>query len=304
VVDDILYTGSGDCTARSWNAEGENVLKFKGHEGSIEDLVIQESKIYTASSDYTIRSWNRLNGESLHVYRGHLNFVMEIVVVDNVIFSRGYDGYVGAWGCRFISGTSLPKLTAHKRSHSSGRIVEKLAPDAPRHRRSISTTTASPVIVSPTPSNSSSQHESPSPYSNSNRNTRSPSPAPTITNTLMLSPAPPLPHSPSPVMSKVFNVRSSPALSILNPPEDDTYPRKIVKSRSHQNVPHYLGNIVSQTSTVDSLNLEVLNDLPPENISNTKKIFNKLKGKSKNSPRKEDEPQSQNVSRRNSADQN
>ena len=73
-INDILITGSTDCTARSWSFEkGRTLQVFSGHTGPVTSLGIDgEAKmLVTGSTDGSVRSWDIKSGSAIRVFESH-----------------------------------------------------------------------------------------------------------------------------------------------------------------------------------------------------------------------------------------
>jgi len=73
-INDILISGSTDCTARSWSFEkGHTLQVFSGHLGPVACLGIDvEGKmLVTGSTDGTVRSWDINSGSPIRVFEAH-----------------------------------------------------------------------------------------------------------------------------------------------------------------------------------------------------------------------------------------
>ena len=80
---ELLITGSGDCTARSWSIEtGNTIHVFKGHSAAVVCMVTDPPgrTLFTGSGDSTIRSWDILKGQALKVLEGHRSTVVCLTV--------------------------------------------------------------------------------------------------------------------------------------------------------------------------------------------------------------------------------
>ncbi|KAG1679029.1 WD repeat-containing protein 86 [Nymphon striatum] len=85
-VQDVLLSGSGDCTVRVWSTQDGELVRLIG------------STLYTGSSDQTVRAWslNQTTSEkmtSFRTYRGHEKSVGCIRVHNGYIYSGSGDGH-------------------------------------------------------------------------------------------------------------------------------------------------------------------------------------------------------------------
>ena len=57
-----VYTACGDACARAFDAKSGTLKRiFKGHEGAITCLTIVDDKLYTGSFDCTLKTWDLKN---------------------------------------------------------------------------------------------------------------------------------------------------------------------------------------------------------------------------------------------------
>lgn len=69
-----VITGSGDGTAKIWNADTGNCMHtLTGHNNSVTSVAWSpdDSKVITVSKDGTAKIWNAATGDCLHAFRGH-----------------------------------------------------------------------------------------------------------------------------------------------------------------------------------------------------------------------------------------
>jgi len=73
-INDVLISGSTDCTARSWSFDkGRTLQVFSGHTGPVTCLGIDvDSKVLlTGSTDGSVRSWDIKSGSAIRVFEAH-----------------------------------------------------------------------------------------------------------------------------------------------------------------------------------------------------------------------------------------
>jgi len=83
VADDMMVTGSGDCTAKAWSLDTARCVRtFSGHLGAINCMATDDSgrTLYTGSMDQTIRSFELATGRPMFTFRGHDGPVLYISV--------------------------------------------------------------------------------------------------------------------------------------------------------------------------------------------------------------------------------
>ena len=120
-----LFTGAGDCIARSWdmreigrNIQGEQgpseeSLVFEGHMDMITSAQaisqlpwpsktnkhLKRDLLFTGSRDGTARAWDTDNGEMVRAYCGHSDVLSALHVVEEcaTMVTAGWDGIVISW---------------------------------------------------------------------------------------------------------------------------------------------------------------------------------------------------------------
>jgi F-box and WD-40 domain protein MET30 len=98
--DDMLATGSYDCTIRLWDLETLEPLKtLVGHSRGITALQFDSGKLISASMDGTLRIWNyRLSTpECVSVLRGHTDSVLALHFDGKLLASGSADSTVRVW---------------------------------------------------------------------------------------------------------------------------------------------------------------------------------------------------------------
>eukprot|EP00760_Papus_ankaliazontas_P020893 PhM_4_TR18601/c0_g7_i1/m.30902 len=99
----VLYSGSADGTARSWNL---STLKcrvvYRGHRALVNTVYVQSSLqptgLFTGSDDHTVKRWNVVKGVCIYTFSGHrapVNCVR--VLPDGHMLVACNDGKVHAW---------------------------------------------------------------------------------------------------------------------------------------------------------------------------------------------------------------
>lgn len=93
-------------------------MKFVGHKGSIEGVVVHRDVLYSASSDTTIRLWNPKviffiwllisgkTGDKISVYKGHKGYITKMIVLDDLVFTAGFDSFIAMWNSKVTANNS------------------------------------------------------------------------------------------------------------------------------------------------------------------------------------------------------
>lgn len=111
-VQEILFTGSQDNTAKMWDIKtGQCLRTFTGHQGAIlvlkylgerliitpERLQITNKRLYTGSKDGTVKVWDPANGACQKTFKGHDGAVLALKVRANRLYTGSYDGTAKMW---------------------------------------------------------------------------------------------------------------------------------------------------------------------------------------------------------------
>ena len=83
VTQNILITGSLDCTARSWSVQVGSCLNlFNGHKAAVTSICLDklDKTLFTASADCRIMSWDVDNGDLMTIFKGHESPVLSLKV--------------------------------------------------------------------------------------------------------------------------------------------------------------------------------------------------------------------------------
>lgn len=106
--DNMLATGSYDCTIKIWDIETGEVLRtLHGHQTGIRALQFDDSKLISGSLDKTIKIWNWRTGECLSTYQGHTEGVLSVHFSGNLLASGSIDQSVKIWNFEDKSTFSL-----------------------------------------------------------------------------------------------------------------------------------------------------------------------------------------------------
>lgn len=77
--ENVLITGSYDCTVKVWDIKTGNELRtLHGHTSGIRSLQFDDQKLLTGSMDNTTRLWNWRTGECLRTFNAHTGGVISV----------------------------------------------------------------------------------------------------------------------------------------------------------------------------------------------------------------------------------
>ena len=98
---DCIVSGGFDNLIKIFNIYEENkVIDLKGHENTVTNLALSESKkfLFSSSLDFTIRKWNLENTscENIIKYDTGTQYIL-IPLASDYLFSIGYDGKINIW---------------------------------------------------------------------------------------------------------------------------------------------------------------------------------------------------------------
>ncbi|KPI34479.1 putative E3 ubiquitin ligase complex SCF subunit sconB [Cyphellophora attinorum] len=97
-VDNILATGSYDCTIKIWDLDnGEVIRTLTGHRSGIRCLQIDDTKLISGSLDKTLKVWNWRTGECLATHYGHTEGVISLHFDQKLVASGSADHTVRVW---------------------------------------------------------------------------------------------------------------------------------------------------------------------------------------------------------------
>lgn len=100
-IDNILATGSYDCTIKIWDLDTGEVLRtLKGHSSGIRCLQFDDTKLISGSLDKTLKVWNWRTGECIATHQGHDSGVISLHFDQKLVASGGADSTVRVWNFR------------------------------------------------------------------------------------------------------------------------------------------------------------------------------------------------------------
>lgn len=106
--DNMLATGSYDCTIKIWDIESSEVVRtLRGHQCGIRALQFDDTKLISGSLDRTIKVWNWRTGECISTYQGHTEGVLSVNFSGNLLASGSIDQTVKIWNFEDKSTFSL-----------------------------------------------------------------------------------------------------------------------------------------------------------------------------------------------------
>ena len=111
-----IVTGSGDKTARVWDAQTETeLLQLKGHTDGVWAAAVTPdgARVVTGSRDKTARVWDARTGDELLQLNGHTNWVLAVAVTPDGarIVTGSADNTARVWDAR--TGAELLQLKGH-----------------------------------------------------------------------------------------------------------------------------------------------------------------------------------------------
>ncbi|NJO15473.1 MAG: hypothetical protein HC877_06920 [Thioploca sp.] len=116
-----LATGGFDRTIRLWNKDGKLLTKFKGHAGTIGNILFTHDgkQVLTTASDGFAKLWD-LEGNQLAIFRGHYKPIRSAILSPNgkLLATGGCDAKVRLWD---LEGNQLAEFNG--REDCIGRIT-------------------------------------------------------------------------------------------------------------------------------------------------------------------------------------
>jgi phospholipase A-2-activating protein len=94
-----ILTGSADHTIRLWT-NYVTTRTYRGHTDCVRALaVVDANRFLSGSNDASIRLWNVNDGETIHIFYGHTNFIYSLALLPNTenFFSVGEDRTLRIW---------------------------------------------------------------------------------------------------------------------------------------------------------------------------------------------------------------
>lgn len=96
--DNILATGSYDCTIKIWEIDtGKCINTLKGHTSGVRALQFDSGKLISGSLDKTLKVWDWRTGECYNTIRGHTQGVISLHFEGNTVVSGSIDKTVRIW---------------------------------------------------------------------------------------------------------------------------------------------------------------------------------------------------------------
>ena len=97
--DDLMVTGSSDCTCIVWDVKApyKPIRRLHNHTAGVLDICFDKKHIVTCSKDMTLCLWSRDTGELLKKFIGHRGPVNAVQLRDDLVVSASGDGVAKLW---------------------------------------------------------------------------------------------------------------------------------------------------------------------------------------------------------------
>lgn len=124
--DEILVTGSSDCTCIVWDVKAgyRPVRQLRHHVAGVLDVCFDKKHIVSCSKDTTICLWDRESGEFIRKLRGHRGPVNAVQMRGDLVVSASGDGVAKLWN--LTSGLCIKEFPSKDR----GMACVEFSPDS------------------------------------------------------------------------------------------------------------------------------------------------------------------------------
>ncbi|KAL8645548.1 MAG: hypothetical protein Q9226_007251 [Calogaya cf. arnoldii] len=113
--DNIMITGSSDCTCIVWDvkAEWKPIRRVRYHKAGVLDICFDKKHVVSCSKDTTVCLWDRQSGEQIHRLSGHRGPVNAVQLRGNLAVSASGDGVAKLWN--LVSGSCVKEFPSKER---------------------------------------------------------------------------------------------------------------------------------------------------------------------------------------------
>lgn len=123
-----IITGSGDATAKVWDARtGTETLTLKGHTSFVSSVAFSPdgTRIVTGSGDESAKVWDAKTGTELLTLKGQSDWVTAVTFSPDGtrIITGGADGTATIWDSRPVNREFLLKEVAKQASEDFGPLI-------------------------------------------------------------------------------------------------------------------------------------------------------------------------------------
>ncbi|KAL8673594.1 MAG: hypothetical protein Q9168_001992 [Polycauliona sp. 1 TL-2023] len=113
--DDIMITGSSDCTCIVWDirADWKPIRRVRYHKAGVLDICFDKKHVVSCSKDTSVCLWDRQTGEQIHRLSGHRGPVNAVQLRGNLAVSASGDGVAKLWN--LVSGSCVKEFPSKER---------------------------------------------------------------------------------------------------------------------------------------------------------------------------------------------
>ena len=113
--DQIMITGSSDCTLIVWDVEADykSIMRLRRHTAGVLDVCFDHKHIVSCSKDATVCLWDRKTGGFLRKMTGHRGPVNAVQMRGDLVVSASGDGIAKLWNIR--SGLCIKEFPSRDR---------------------------------------------------------------------------------------------------------------------------------------------------------------------------------------------
>jgi len=124
--DEIMITGSSDCTLIVWDvkADYQPIRRLRKHTAGVLDVCFDDKHVVSCSKDATVRLWDRQTGDLLRRLTGHRGPVNAVQLRGDLVVSASGDGIAKLWN--LTSGLCIKEFPSRDR----GMACVEFSPDS------------------------------------------------------------------------------------------------------------------------------------------------------------------------------